>query len=189
MEILTFIPSVRRLLAVGFISIFCAGSALAQQGPISGESGGGDAIARFLMNFGRFIDWPETAFTGADSDLNVCVLGENQLGRSLDQIINGKRAGDRTMTVKELPGSDVAGAKTCHIVWVSASESGRAGEVTTALEGTNTLTVSEIDRFPESGGMIGLAGERGDKIAIRMNRAKIESAGLNVREQLMRAIQ
>ena len=37
--------------------------------------------------------------------------------------------------------------------------------------------------------MIGLAGERGDRIAIRMNRALIEQTGLNVREQLMRAIQ
>lgn len=36
--------------------------------------------------------------------------------------------------------------------------------------------------------MIGLSGQRGDAVAIRMNLAGIESAGLNVREQMMRAI-
>jgi hypothetical protein len=181
--------SVRSLILVGLISFFTVSSAQAQRGQLSASSGGPDAIARFVMNFGRFIDWPESAFPAAGSDLKVCILGENQLGRSMDQIVNGKKAGDRTMAVSTLSGSDLAGAKACQIVFVSASETARASEVTAALQGTPVLTVSEIDNFGGSGGMIGLSGERGDAVAIRMNRALIDGAGLNVREQLMRAIQ
>lgn len=188
---MTYINSrtlLRRLATVGLLCMFTV-TAQAQQGSISSNSGGGDAIARFLMNFGRFIDWPDSAFPGADADLKVCVLGENQLGRSLDQHVNGKKAGSRSLAVSVLPGNDLSGARNCQIVWVSASESGRAAEVTSALAGTAVLTVSEIDDFTTHGGMIGLAGERGDRVAIRMNRNLIESVGLNVREQLMRAIQ
>ncbi|MDO8907286.1 MAG: YfiR family protein [Pseudohongiella sp.] len=181
--------SVRSLVLVGLMSVFTLNSAHAQRGQLSGSSGGSDAIARFVMNFGRFIDWPESAFPAAGSDLKVCILGENQLGRSMDQIVNGKKAGDRSMAVSTLAGTDLAGAKTCHIVFVSASETARAAEVTAALQGSPVLTVSEIVNFGGNGGMISLSGERGDAVAIRMNRGLIDGAGLNVREQLMRAIQ
>lgn len=181
--------SIRRLLIIGLLSAFAATPTHAQRGQIARSDGGGDAIARFVMNFGRFIDWPDAAFSSADSDLQVCVLGENELGRSLDQHVNGKRAGSRTISVSNLPGSDLAGARNCHIVYVSSSETGRTAEITGAVAGSHALTVSEINNFPEDGGMIGLSGERGDRIAIRMNRGLIERTGLNVREQLMRAIQ
>ncbi|MBU2097471.1 MAG: YfiR family protein, partial [Gammaproteobacteria bacterium] len=187
---LTSMPySVRSLLLIGLMTAFSINTAHAQRGELSASSGGADAIARFVMNFGRFIDWPANAFPAADSNLKVCILGENQLGRSMHQTVDGKKAGDRSMTVSELPGSDLAGAKSCHIVFVSASETARAAEVTANLQGAPVLTVSEINDFGTNGGMISLAGERGDAVAIRMNRALIESAGLNVREQLMRAIQ
>lgn len=181
--------SVRSLILVGLLSAFTLNTAHAQRGELSASSGGADAIARFVMNFGRFIDWPAEAFPAADSNLKVCILGENQLGRSLNQTVDGKKAGDRAMAVSELPGSDLSGAKSCHIVFVSASETARAAEVTSALQGAPVLTVSEITDFGNNGGMISLAGERGDAVAIRMNRGLIEGAGLNVREQLMRAIQ
>lgn len=189
MKITSMHYSVRSLVLVGLLSVFTLNTAHAQRGELSASSGGADAIARFVMNFGRFIDWPATAFAAADSDLKVCILGENQLGNSMNQTVNGKKAGDRTMAVSELPGSDLTGAKSCHIVFVSASETARAAEVTAALQGAPVLTVSEIANFGGTGGMIGLSGERGDAVAIRMNRALIEGAGLNVREQLMRAIQ
>lgn len=189
MKLTSMHTSVRSLILIGLMSTFTLNTAHAQRGELSASSGGADAIARFVMNFGRFIDWPANAFSAADSELKVCVLGENQLGRSLDQTVNGKKAGDRTMAVSTLPGADLSGAKTCHIVFVSASESARAAEVTNALKGAPVLTVSEITDFGSAGGMIGLSGERGDAVAIRMNRGLIEGAGLNVREQLMRAIQ
>jgi len=179
----------RRLLAIGLLAAVASTSAQAQQGQIAKTDGGSDAIARFVMNFGRFIDWPDAAFSNADSDLRVCLLGENELGGSLGQHVDGKRAGARTITVSNLAGSDVAAARDCHIVYVSSSETGRTAEITGAVAGSHALTVSEIGNFPEDGGMIGLSGERGDRIAIRMNRNLIEQTGLNVREQLMRAIQ
>lgn len=189
MKITSITYALRSLVLVGLVSSFSLNTAHAQRGELSASAGGADAIARFVMNFGRFIDWPADAFPAADSNLKVCILGENQLGRSMNQTVDGKKAGDRSMAVSELPGSDLASAKTCHIVFVSASETARASEVTSALQGAPVLTVSEINDFGGAGGMIGLTGERGDAVAIRMNRGLIEGAGLNVREQLMRAIQ
>ncbi|WP_058020498.1 YfiR family protein [Pseudohongiella spirulinae] len=159
----------------------------AQSGPITRSDVGSEAVARFLMNFGRFIDWPAGSVTS--SEFQVCVLGDDHLGRSLDQNVNGKKAGDKSMIANRIPASDLGAAANCQIVWVSASESNRIGEITSALEGKSVLTVSEVDQFLESGGMIGLSEDRGSRVSIRMNKSLIEGAGLNIREQLMRAIQ
>ncbi len=188
MKTYAFCKTLTQTIFISLLVVLTLNPAHAQRGEVSSADGGSDAIARFLMNFGRFIDWPDSAFSSADSALRVCVLGENQLGRSLGQIVDGKKAGGRTMSVSDVPGSAVADAKNCQIVFVSASETARAAEIASSLEGAPVLTVSEIGDFTNHGGMIGLSGQRGDAVAIRMNRSRIEGAGLNVREQLMRAI-
>ncbi len=162
-------------------------SAANAQDRLSAQPGGADAIARFLMNFGRFIDWPESAFNGTN-EFRVCVMGENHLGRSLDRTLGSRSVGDRTFNVIELGGGDIAQARTCQIVYISSSEGARVGEITSALNGTPVLTVGEVADFPESGGMIGFSAGRGNDIAMRMHSALIAESGLNVREQLHRAI-
>ncbi|MDO8273778.1 MAG: hypothetical protein Q7U82_17935, partial [Gammaproteobacteria bacterium] len=47
------------LVTVLFLSTYHSG-AMAER--ISASDEGKDSIAKFLLNFGRFIDWPETAF-------------------------------------------------------------------------------------------------------------------------------
>lgn len=162
--------------------------ALHAQNRISAQPGGADAISRFLMNFGRFIDWPDSAFSGAADEFRVCVMGENHLGRSLERTLGNRSVGDRTFTIVELAASDVAQASGCQILYVSFSEASRVGEITSALNGTAVLTVAEIAQFPENGGMIELAATRGNDISMRMHSALIAEAGLNVREQLHRAM-
>lgn len=159
-------------------------SAMAQR--ISSSNEGQEAISKFILNFGRFIDWPDSAF--ASADFKVCVIGENHLGSSLDKALDGKKAGDRTFSVVELAGGQVEQAKSCNILYISATEEARVGEITGAVSGLPILTVGESDKFPENGGMIGLA-DAGGRVAVRMAKAVIEGANLNVRSQLMKAIQ
>lgn len=179
-------PSKIALQAVLCVAILVAtaGSAFAQD-RISSSEAGREAIARFLMNFGRFIDWPDSAFSG--EQFNVCVLGENQIGRELESTIIGRSAGDRDFAIEELGSGDPING--CQIVYVSNSEEQRVGEIIQAVDGRAVLTVAELEEFPENGGMIGLAhGAREGDVAIRMRRNLIEDSGLQVREQLMRAI-
>lgn len=170
------------------VLVLLSGTA-AQAQTVSSTDGGPDAIAKFLLNFGRFIDWPASAFASETESFNVCLLGENHFGNKLESNLNGKKAGSRSFDVKHLGADDTAQAKACQIVYISASEEARIAEITAALAGAPVLTVGETDQFPENGGMIGLSGERGDRIAIRMHRPRIADAGMEVREQLLRAIQ
>ncbi len=162
-------------------------SAMAER--ISASDEGKDSIAKFLLNFGRFIDWPETAFASPSADFKLCVLGANHLGNVLEQNLRNKKAGERAFAITELSAAQLNDAKSCNIVYISADEEARVKEITTALSGLPVLTVGEVADFSKSGGMIGLASAPGGKIAISIQKTLIGSANLQVREQLMRAIQ
>jgi len=179
----------RKVATVAAALMLCTYHSGAMAQRISSEGDGRDAIAKFLLNFGRFIDWPEAAFASPAADFKVCVLGENHLGNELEQNLRNKKAGDRAFTITELSASQLGDAKSCNILFVSATESARVKEITSAVAGSPVLTVGEADGFPESGGMIGLAAAPGGKIVIRMQKTLIADANLQVREQLMRAIQ
>lgn len=161
-------------------------SALAQR--ISRDSAGQEAISKFLLNFGRFIDWPDSAYASADAGFKLCIIGDNHLGNALASTVNGKKAGDHEFTIQELSGGQLAEAKSCNLLYISASEEARVGEITGAVKGLPVLTVGEVDKFPENGGMIGLAEVNG-QLSVRMAKNVIEGANLNVRSQLMKAIQ
>ncbi len=179
----------RKAAAVTAALLLCTYHSGAMADRISVDDAGKDAISKFLLNFGRFIDWPETAFASPTADFKVCVLGENHLGSALEQSLRNKKAGDHAFVVTELSGGQLADAKSCNILFVSSSEEARVKEITSAVSGGSVLTVGEVDAFPENGGMIGLASAPGGKLAIRMQKTAIANANLEVREQLMRAIQ
>lgn len=178
-------PKIMAMLCVLLVGAYSS-SAMAQR--ISSSDEGQEAISKFLLNFGRFIDWPDSAFASADAEFKVCVIGENHLGSSLERAVGSKKAGDRAFSVVELSGGQVEQAKSCNILYISATEAARVGEITGAVSGLPVLTVGESDQFPENGGMIGLA-DSGGRVAVRMAKSVIEGANLNVRSQLMKAIQ
>ena len=43
--------------------------------------------AAFLLNFTRFIEWPDSALASADQPFSICIVGENPFGDALDRIV------------------------------------------------------------------------------------------------------
>ena len=72
----------------------------------------------------------------------------------------------------------------CHIVFISQSESGRIGDVLATLRGHPILTVSDIDNFAESGGMIGFV-VNDNKVKVVVNTKSVVSAAMRVDAQLL----
>lgn len=75
--------------------------------------------AAFLYNFGKFVSWPDTNFDRPDAPLVIGVLGGNPFHDDLknmivDKTINGHPVIFRMVTA-------LAGAKNCHILFISAS--------------------------------------------------------------------
>jgi len=140
--------------------------------------------AVFLFYFSQFVDWPPGAFADPSSPIVIGVLGEDPFDGTLDQTVAGERVNGRPIAVRRL--KSIADANGCQILYISSSESSQLPQILSALKGRNVLTVSDLDRFVQSGGMIRfvLIDQR---VRLRINPQAAQAAGLKLSSKLLRA--
>lgn len=140
--------------------------------------------AVFLFNFTRFVDWPRSAFANEQTPLSICVLGDDPFGAGLDEVVKGETAQGRSLTVSRV--RSASDAASCHILYVSRSETSRLDEVQAALSGKPILSVSDVQQFIGSGGMVRFDTVSG-KIRLSINPDACKRAGLTLSSKLLRS--
>jgi YfiR/HmsC-like len=79
--------------------------------------------ANFLAAFPSFVDWPESAFASTQAPYLICVRGDFSFGTSLAELARGASSHGRRVEVRWVHKDQEL--RTCHIVFVSRSESKR----------------------------------------------------------------
>lgn len=138
--------------------------------------------AAFIYNFARFIEWPTQSYFAADSPMIIGVLGKNDFGDNLAQIINGKEIKGHPLQFKEF--ESVAEATNCQVLFISKSEQSDFPKIIVQLQGANILTVSDGDNFISAGGMINLVIVD-QKIRFQINNDAAKKAGLTISSKLL----
>jgi len=140
--------------------------------------------AAFLYNFSQFIEWPASVLPGNQSPLVIGVLGEDPFGGYLDELVRGERVGNHPLVVRRF--RQVAEIQTCHILFVSQSESKQLEQIFSYLKGRNILTVGDAENFAIRGGMIRFITEN-NRIRFRINLAAARAESLTISSKLLRA--
>lgn len=143
-----------------------------------------DVKAAYLFKFTKFVEWPASAFAGPQAPFVIGVVGRDPFGGGLDRILEGNRTGERMLEVRYLGGSDAAGMRACQMVFVSASEERRLGEILSALQGRPVLVVGESEGFASAGGMLGFA-LRQSRLGVEVNSGAARQARLKISSQLL----
>jgi hypothetical protein len=138
--------------------------------------------AAFLFNFAKFIDWPPNSLASPQSPFTICVLGQDPFGHLLDDQLQGKMIGSRTLAVQRL--KNKAEARRCQMVFVSASEGVHEPEILESLRGANVLLVGETTGFAASGGTIEFTVED-NHIRFTINTDAADRAGLKFSAKLL----
>lgn len=140
-----------------------------------------DLKAVFLFNFVTFVDWPPGALP-EKGPFTIGILGEDPFGRTLDEVIAGEKA--RGMALQARRCQTVEEARQCQILFISSSEAERLPSILQALRGRPVLTVADMPRFIESGGMITFFTDA--RVQLHINPAAAQRAGLTVSSKLLR---
>ena len=77
--------------------------------------------AAFLYNFAKFVEWPPGTFAISTDPIGICIVGQNPFGSALENMVQGKKVGDRAFEVRRL--ADTQQASQCQILFVGAAES------------------------------------------------------------------
>jgi YfiR/HmsC-like len=163
-----------------FVVLLSSGLRLSAQTTASPEY---QVKAVFLFNFAQFVDWPPKAFADAQSPLIIGVLGDDPFGTYLDETVRGEKANGRPLVVQRY--RRVGELKTCHVLFISRSESDHLDQILGSLRGRNILTVGESEDFALRGGMIQFIKEK-NKIRMRINLEAVKAANLKISSKLLR---
>ena len=136
----------------------------------------------FLYNFAKFVSWPEEAFRDDQMHITLCILGKDPFGGALASV-KGKSVKDRKVVIKHCATLDELGK--CHILFISRSEEQNLSEILAKVKNWNTLTVSDMEGFAQSGGVNNFVTVE-KKIRFEINLDAAERTGLKISSKLLR---
>jgi hypothetical protein len=136
--------------------------------------------AVYLFNFARFVEWPNSANSGP---LVVGILGNDPFGGVLDNVVKGETINRRSLVVARY--RRVEEIRSCHILFISSSETAKYDEIFSKLQGRSILTVGDSDSFARRGGIIRFLTEE-KRIRLRVNLAAARAAQLTISSKLLR---
>ncbi len=136
--------------------------------------------AAFIYNFTKYTEWPAQG----DDTLQLCLLG--QADPLLDAVmeLQGKQSQGRRIVVRSARAEENA-LKGCRVLVVGTSEEDHLVDILRYAQKQRTLTVSEIDRFIDAGGMIGLVVNN-TNVQFEINARAAELANLKFSAQMMK---
>lgn len=139
--------------------------------------------AVFLFNFLQFAEWPDHAFAGPDAPFVIGILGNDPFGPLLEETVKGETINQRPIVIRRHQTTD--GADTCHLLFISRSETRRLAPILQTIADHPVLTVSDADDFAARGGAIELVTVHG-RVRLKINPRATKTAGLAISSKLLR---
>ena len=155
--------------------------------PVFGQFSEYAVKAAYLFNFAKFVQWPDGTFDNAASPIIIGVLGEDPFGGELDRTVEGKSIDGHPIRIKRFGAFDenrIYQFQKCNILFIAYSEKDNIKGILEALNGTNVLTVSEIEQFPNLGGMV-LFDQEGQRITLGINLGAAQKEKLKISSKLL----
>lgn len=136
----------------------------------------------FLLNFSRFVEWPESALQPG-APLRICLApGDAEMAAHLGDLARQTVPG-HAIAVRPLqrPGE----AAGCQVLYIPAETPGPAAPWLNAAQQGGALTVGDSPDFIEAGGMIGLVPV-GGRYRFDINLGVARQTGLRLSSQLLK---
>ena len=115
--------------------------------------------AAFLYNFAKFTEWSADALAPGEP-LVLCVINDRAVGEMLADLTKGRSIDGHALVVSTMK-PDSAALATCRLLYTSGLDAARSATLLESVAGTPALTVSELDKFAERGGVAQLIVDKG----------------------------
>ncbi len=136
--------------------------------------------AAFLINFARFVEWPDQP--NGHEPFTLCVLGRDPFGATLDWSAKGKTVNGRSLVIHRISG--FSELRPCQTVFLADSEMYRFDGLRKWLGDRSVLTVGEAKGFTQRGGIMNLE-LLNDRVAFAVNRSAAARAHLKISSRLL----
>lgn len=142
----------------------------------------GDVKAAFVYNLAKFVQWPPEVLAD-DGALRLCILGRDPFGPAMSRVIDAAGPHDRKLVARRIGG--IPTGHSCHILFISSSESERLGAILDQVRGNGVLTVGDTVGYAHRGVVINLIVVD-EKVRFDVNIEAARQAGLKVSSKLLK---
>lgn len=174
------VPGRCRLLGIGLAALCLVSTIAPAQGFTPSEY---QVKAAYLYDFSRFVEWPAHSGSEKDPTFAICVIGKDPFGAILDATLAGEKREGQNLEARRI--SKAQEALACRILFIGTSEADHLKEILAQMKKATVLTVSDIPRFSESGGMIEFV-LKDHKVRFDVNLTNATDAGLAVSSDLLK---
>jgi len=138
--------------------------------------------AAFLVNFARFITWPESSFSSEPQELIFCVVGKNPFGSALlaaeAKKINGRKP-------KVVYVDSLQKVPACHLLFIGKSENTEvAASMLERFGKQAVVTVSDMPGFANAGGSIEFVLKE-NRLSFIINHSAMKQQGVQTSASLL----
>lgn len=138
--------------------------------------------AYFLLNFTKYISWPENSFETENAPFKVCILGRDLFDASLNAF-KGKSHKNHPFDVQSV--DDLDAIPECHILFVCAAMQENINSILKQTQNGAILTVGEAEGFVKHGGIINFYIYEG-KVRFEINKKAADASSLEISSQLLK---
>lgn len=162
--------------------------------------------AAYLYNLLKFTQWPDDVFSDKTEPIRVLIIGRTPVTEVFGSAVKGRQAQDRDIQTDHLDYPpflsenndeldderaqairDFRGRlRGSHMVFCVEGTDNQHNEILSILKGTSVLTVSDIERFANTGGMVGLALNENKRLGFVVNLDIVEAGDLKLSSSLLK---
>lgn len=136
-----------------------------------------------LVNFAKYVQWPETTFSDPKQEIQVCILGDNPFGDVFTSPEAPKEAQGRPLKVLELSKSATpADASRCQLLFWTDKYASQAKSLVESLKDKPILTVSDEQ---DDSSLVSFTIEDG-KVRFSIRHKSAKQHGLTISSQLLK---
>lgn len=140
--------------------------------------------AVFLYSFGRYVEWPATAFGSPSAPFVIGILGEDTFGGALDAVAAKKTIQGRSIVVRRSASVQEFRAP-CQILFISHTlPADQQAAAIQKVQGKPVLVIGETPGFAERGGTANFTVD-GDRIRFEINIENARRAQLRMDAKLL----
>lgn len=138
--------------------------------------------AAFVINFARFISWPEEAFASKTAPLVICTVGLAADDPAFSGI-ETKKIKDRQIVVKKIRSLDEL-SEQCHVLYVTDVSNKKLQTYLNSSDNVPLVSIGEADGFAHRGGTIEFV-KVNDRLSFKINNTNAKKRQLRINASLL----
>jgi hypothetical protein len=135
----------------------------------------------FLPKFAAYINWPPGALGAPADPIQLCIIGQDPFGSSLDAAVARQTIDQHPLVVRRLENTQNAG--TCHVAFIGGAAQQSTSAMLQALRELPVLTITDA-RLGSVRGMVHFAVKDG-RVGFHIDEAAAAHSKLGISARLM----